>query len=82
MVLFALPLVSLPLLALLVFGISSDSIKLFAEKGRGKDHRMSLFVLFLLLLLVLACSYGYSVYRAHQQQQARERKRNQFNDRV
>ena len=82
MVLFALPLVSLPSLALLVFGISSDSIKLFAEKGRGKDHLMSPFVLFLLFILIIACFYGYSVYRAHRQQQARERKRNQFNDRV
>ena len=82
MVLFALPLVFLPSLALLLFDISSGSIKLFAEKRRGKDHSMSPFVLFLLFLLVLACAYGFSVYRAHRQQQARKRKRNQFNDRV
>ena len=43
---------------------------------------MSPFLLVLLFLLIGVCVYGYWVYRTDRQKQAREKRRNQYNDRV
>jgi preprotein translocase subunit SecG len=82
MVFFALPLVSHPSLALLLFDDSSGSQKLFARKRRGKDHQMSPFLLVFLVLFIGIGVYSSWSYRTNKQKQAREKRRNQYNDRV
>jgi hypothetical protein len=56
--------------------------KLFVEEGCGKDYCMSPFLLLVVFIVIGACIYGYRVYRTNIQKRAREKKRNQFNDRV
>lgn len=82
MVLSALPLVCLPSLALFSFFLLLLLRKESAEKRSEKDHSMSPFLLLLLLLLICAGVYGYMTYRTYSQRRARERKRNQYHDRV
>src|SRR5260370_39467645 len=62
--------------------VCSGSSKLFAEQRRGKDHRMPPFFLLLLFLLICACAYVYWAYPINRQKQAREKKRNQYDDRI
>ncbi|SRR6266516_2789568 len=49
---------------------------------KAKENTMSPFILLVFVLVVGACVYGYMTYRANAQRQAREKKRNQYHDRV
>gem|GEM_PF-6024804 len=43
---------------------------------------MSPFFLLFLFLLICVCTYVYWAYRINRKKQAREKKRNQYNDRI
>jgi hypothetical protein len=43
---------------------------------------MSPFILLLFVLVIAMCVYGYMTYRTKAERQAREKKRNQYHDRV
>ncbi len=43
---------------------------------------MQQFVLLFLVLVIVACVYGYMTYRTNAERRAREKKRNQYHDRV
>ncbi|HEY3991422.1 MAG TPA: hypothetical protein VGM01_00960 [Ktedonobacteraceae bacterium] len=43
---------------------------------------MQVFMIVLLIIVLIVGAYGYSIYRTNAKQRAKERRRNQFNDRV
>jgi hypothetical protein len=43
---------------------------------------MSPFILLVFVLVIAACVYGYMTYRTNVERRAREKKRNQYHDRV
>jgi hypothetical protein len=43
---------------------------------------MSPFILLLFVFVIASCLYGYKTYRTNVERQAREKKRNQYHDRV
>jgi len=47
-----------------------------------KDIIMSPFILLVFVLVIGACVYGYMTYRTNLERRAREKKRNQYHDRV
>ena len=49
---------------------------------KAKESTMSPFILLLVVLVIGACVYGYMTYRTNAERQAREKKRNQYHDRV
>ena len=40
------------------------------------------YILLLLMLVLVACAFGYTRYRTGADKRAREKKRNQYNDRI
>jgi hypothetical protein len=49
---------------------------------QAKESTMSPFILLLFVLVIASCVYGYMTYRTNAERQAREKKRNQYHDRV
>jgi len=47
-----------------------------------KESRMQQFVLLLLVLVIIIGVMGYKTYQNHAERRAREKKRNQYHDRV
>lgn len=43
---------------------------------------MQPFILVLLVLVIVACAFSYMTYRTNAQKRAKEKKRNQYHDRV
>ncbi len=43
---------------------------------------MQLFIISLLILVIAIAIFGYMAYRSHAESRAREKRRNQFHDRV
>lgn len=56
--------------------------KPYGGDTREKDIVMSPFVLVLLALVIVACVFGYTVYHRGAEQRAKEKKRNQYHDRI
>jgi hypothetical protein len=48
----------------------------------AKDFIMPPVMLLFLVLVIFACTFGFMMYRDYVQRRAREKKRNQFHDRV
>jgi hypothetical protein len=43
---------------------------------------MSLYILLLLLLVIVVCAFGYMRYRTGAEKRAKEKRRNQYHDRI
>jgi hypothetical protein len=49
---------------------------------KAKENTMSPFILLVVVLVIGACVYGYMTFRTNAERRAREKKRNQYHDRV